>query len=352
MVYLLDTAGLGGMAKGHDIVDIAELAKVSVSTVSRVLNQRPDVSPGTRTRVMELIERCGYVPNNSARNLKRQSLRAIGVVVKGFTNPFFTPMLDLIQTELTAEGYSMLLEPVDPAADELAAALALNKEKKPRGLIFLGGVTRRSEESFALLDIPWVMATVTLDKCVPKERYSSVSVDDYREAYKAGVFACRNGHRDFALIGSAPGDKSISFLRIAGFKDAIRKNGGRCPALNTGWAGDFSPEGGYRAARGLLEKGADFSCLLCAADTMALGAIRAVFDLGRGVPGDVSVIGFDGIEAGRFSVPTLATVRQPREKMVRRSVEILLRQLRPGASHEHELFEAVFVEGESFLPRA
>jgi LacI family transcriptional regulator len=85
-------------------------------------------------------------------------------------------------------------------------------------------------------------------------------------------------------------------------------------------------------------------------DALALGAIRGIYDYGLRVPADVSVIGFDGIEAGRFSVPSLATMRQPREEMAHRSVEILLRRLRPDSLPEHEVFEAAFVEGESFRP--
>lgn len=337
------------MSDDVNIIDIAKLAGVSVSTVSRVLNKHPDVSPKTRQKVLDVIEKHSYIPNNSARNLKRESLKAIGVMVKGFTNPFFTRMLDVIQNELTERHYLMLLHQVGPEQDEVDAAISLVKEKKPRGLIFLGGSFRQRREKLALLGVPFVTATITIHKNVDRAAFSSVTIDDYAEAYAVADRICKAGHKKAAAIGFHSSDMSISRLRIDGFRQALIDNncynGEECVAYTE----EFTMTAGYNAAKQLLER-SNFTCLFCISDTLALGAIRALHEDGYHIPSDISVVGFDGIEAGRFSVPSLATVEQPGTEMAMESVRIILNRLHKDSPHAHKIFPARFVEGESFKP--
>lgn len=337
------------MADDVNIIDIARLAGVSVSTVSRVLNNHPDVSRKTKQKVNAVIEEYSYIPNNSARNLKRESLKAIGVIVKGFTNPFFTRMLDIIQNELQERHYLMLLHQVDPNQYEIDAALSLVKEKKPRGLIFMGGNFQQRPDKLALLDIPFVMATITINEGVDRAAFSSVTIDDHAEAYRVTNRICKAGHREVCAIGFTPDDKSISQLRVEGFLQALRDNG--CPSGEdrVAYAGEFSMGAGYRAAKQLLGR-SRFTCLFCISDLLALGAVRAIYEAGFNVPRDISVIGFDGIDSARYSIPSLATVKQPEEKMAHTAVSILMNRLQKSSAHEHLVFEASFQEGESFQP--
>lgn len=333
------------------IIDIAEYAGVSVSTVSRVLNNHPDVSAKTREAVLRVMEKYNYVPNNSARNLKRESIRAVGVVVKGFSNPFFTPMLRVIQHELDDNRYMMLLHQADPNEDEVEAAIALIKEKKPRGLIFLGGNFSHSRDKLALLNLPFVMTTITMHKDVDRQAFSSVTIDDYAEGYSVTDHICKAGHRKIACIGFSQDDKSIARLRINGFFQALRDNGLDDSEQRIAFAGESSRQAGYDATRRLLET-TEFSCLFCVSDVIALGALRALHDAGKRVPQDVSLVGFDGIEEGRFSIPSLVSMKQPDVEMAHTSVQLLMNCLRrKGAVHEHRIFKAEFLEGESFLPR-
>lgn len=338
------------MPEDLTISDIARYAGVGVSTVSRVLNNHPDVSPKTRRKVMEVIEKHSYVPNNSARNLKRESLKAVGVIVKGFTNPFFTQMLDIVQSELDEQRYLMLLHQVDPDQNEIDAAISLFKEKKPRALIFMGGNFQQRRDKLAMLDVPFVMATITINTDVDRSSFSSVTIDDYAEAYSAIDRVCKAGHRNVAAVGFAFDDKSVSRLRISGFRQALRDNGCDDGDDRITYAGEFSMEAGYHAAARLLRQ-TSFTCLFCISDMLAIGAIRAIHDAGYRIPEDISVIGFDGINAGRYSIPSLATVKQPDEEMAHESVKILMNYLRKGTPHEHKIFKAEFLEGESFKPR-
>lgn len=329
------------------IVDIAEMAGVSVSTVSRVLNKHPDVSAKTSKKVMDIINKKGYVPNNSARNLKRESMKAIAVIVKGFTNPMFTAMLEIVQQELDRNNYTMLLTPVETDQDEVTAAISICKEKKPRGLIFMGGNFNHSQDKLAMLKVPFVMLTITMHDDVDRTTFSSVTVDDYKAGYAVAKYITEKGHTKVAAISSSVNDISVSHLRINGLKKRMAEKKIEMKENQIAYAGDFSYQAGYDAAKELLKK-AEFTCLFCISDILALGAIRALHEEGYAVPRDISVVGFDGIQEGQFSIPSLATMKQPATKMAHESIRILLQHIRSNQPHKHKLFEAVFTPGESF----
>lgn len=332
-----------------NIIDIAKLSGVSVSTVSRVINNHKDVSEKTRKRVLQIVSKYGYVPNGNARSLKLESLRAIGVVIKGFTNPFFTRMLAVIQSELEMLGYIMLLHRVDPDMDEMDAAAILTREKKPLGLIFLGGNFIWQSDKLSRLQIPAVMATSTIQKGVRRDNFSSVTIDDYKAAYETAERVYEAGHRKIVAIGHNEADRSVAKLRVDGFSAALRGHGLDFHKEQIGYAGDYTMSGGYEAIKQLAAR-LDFTCAFCVSDLIAIGVMRGLHDCGLRVPEDVSVVGFDGIDMGRFTIPTLATVLQPDELMAHEAVGILMGILEGGETHEHRLYETAFHHGESFLP--
>ena len=329
------------------IVDVAKLAGVGVATVSRVINKRPDVSSETKRKVLDVIEENGYIPNVSARNLKRESAKAIGVMIKGFRNPVFTAMLEIIQQEIERNGYTLILSQVDPDQDEVSAAISLCKEKKPRGLIFMGGNFRHTRDKLSMLDAPYVMLTITMHADVDRESFSSVTVDDYSAGQSVAKVIYEAGHRDVVIMGARAEDISISRLRIEGFSNAWAQRLAPLEKERIAYAGAFTYQSGYDATKALLKR-LRFTCLFCISDTQALGAIRAIHDAGLRVPEDISVVGFDGIEEGRYFIPSLATLRQPSKPMVKASVRILLDHIRSGMPHEHLLFNPEFFAGESF----
>ncbi len=332
------------------IVDIAKLAGVSVSTVSRVLNNHPDVSEKAYKSVTDAIEKYHYVPNNSARNLKRESLKAIAVVIKEFyNNSLFNVMLSIIQHELEQNDYAMILSQVDADEDELAAAISLCKEKKPRGIIFMGGKFHHTKDEFSRVDIPIVVLTIKLDDDVDRESYSSVTIDDYAAGYRVGQIAQEYNHKKMAVIGAGKNDVSVSRLRIDGFRQSLQDRGLYCDEDMVEYAGTYTHKSGYEATRKLLAR-YDFTFLFCVSDIMAFGAIRAIHDAGLMIPKDISVVGFDGIEEGRYYIPSLATMKQPEVKMAKEGVRIILQNIRNRASTQHQLFHAVFSEGESIAP--
>ena len=128
------------------IRDIARICGVGVSTVSRAINNHPDINPETKEMILSVIKEHGYIPNNSARNLKRTDAKSIAVLVKGITNPFFSGMIKVMEAEIKKKKYSLVLHHVDFNEDEVDVALELIKEKRLRGIIFLGGRFSHSEK--------------------------------------------------------------------------------------------------------------------------------------------------------------------------------------------------------------
>ena len=141
------------------IKDIAKYSGTSVSTVSRVLNNHPDVSEKARAQVMQTIEQYGFVPNNSARNLVIRESDTIAVVVRGIANPFFTRIIKTIERAIYSAGYSMSLHQIDSCEDELMTAAMVEREKRLRGIIFLGGRFNYAPADVAMLRVPFVCCT-------------------------------------------------------------------------------------------------------------------------------------------------------------------------------------------------
>ena len=330
------------------IKDIARACGVSVSTVSRVLNNRPDVSEDVRRRVLAAVEAKGYIPNNSARDLVRSRSDAVGVIVRGTGNLFFSEMLKTVSKEIEAKGYTMVLQFIESDADEVKAGAILEREKKLRGLIFLGGRFDYTPAELAVIGVPYVCCSYT--NCfgsLREEDYSSVSIDDYRTAYTAVEELIRLGHRRIAALVPGRSDRSISELRYNGFRAALRGNGIPFdPALLVETGGFEMPEM-YQGVKLLLERGEEFSALFTLSDTAALAAIKALNDHGRRVPEDCSVIAIDGLRVSEYVNPTLTTMVQPVEDMGRESVQILTDVLEKGAPTRHLRLEARLRPGAS-----
>ena len=330
------------------IKDIAKACGVGVSTVSRVLNNRPDVSPEVRARVLSVVEATGYIPNNSARDLGRSRSDAIGVVVRGMGNLFFSQVLDTLTQEIDRAGYTMILRFIDSDADEVKEGAVLEREKKLRGLIFLGGRFDYSPAELSSIGVPYVCCSFTNSfGTLPEDAYASVCIDDFRTAYLAVEKLISRGHRRIAALVPSCSDHSISELRYDGYCAALRANGIEPdPALIAECGGCFTLPESYEGMKRLLESEADFSAVFVLSDTTAIAAIKALEDAGKKVPEDVSVIAIDGIDVSAYTTPTLSTMVQPAGEMGRESVELLLEVLN-GGPRRHIRLEAAFREGAS-----
>ena len=317
------------------IKDLSAKTGYAVATISRVLNNHPNVSEKARAVIMQAVEESGFQLNVNAKQLKQQHATTILVIVKGTANELFSELVESIQSLVAETSYPLVVDYLDEDANEVRRAVQLCREKKPLGILFLGGNTTNFQEDFDKIDVPCVVVTNDMS-CVEFPNLSSVCVDS-REACRCAVESLIDqGHRRIVLVGGERIVSDTGRQRYEGCLDAIRARGLEFDEELDYRAVRFSYQGGYDAAKDLLAEGRTFTALFAAADVMAIGAIRALRDAGMRVPEDVSVVGFDGLPLGSFLVPQLTTIVQPIQQLAQRSVEMLVSAITDGVESRHE----------------
>lgn len=335
------------------IRDIAKKCGVSVSTVSRAINNHPDINGETKEKVMQIIKDYHYIPNNSARNLKRTESNTIAVLIKGISNPFFNSMLKVFEREIQKRKYSFLLQRVEERDDEIDIALQLEKEKRLKGIVFLGGFFSQSEEKLKQLKVPFILSTGGVSDKINRRYYSSVTVDDFCESHKMVNYLCKLGHKSIAIVAAPPDDESIGKLRLHGYKKALEDNKIQFNQdlvryiVQNERLETFSMEYGYKVTKELLLSGSEFTAVYAISDSMAVGACKAVFEAGKRIPEDYSVAGYDGLDISYYYQPTITTIRQPAEEMSLETIRILFDLIDHRVKREHKTFDASLVIGQS-----
>ena len=331
--------------KIYTIKDIAQKAGVSVTTVSRVLNKRPDVNQATREKVERVMAECHFTGNANARGLKQTDGETVAIILRGRENPFLNALAEAVLRYTQGMEASFLVEYVDERADEFQTAVRLSHEKRVTGCIFLGG--RIDERAHVLqgIDMPVVFATISAeDAALP--RAGSVFVDNRTMGRAAMQTLLDAGHRRIAIFGGARTGDDGFFRRYQGAMDAL--NAARVPFDEERYVDTrFSLRGAYDAARSFFPIKPDTTAVFAMSDTVAMGVIRALQDMGRRVPEDVSVVGYDGIEMGKYFIPRLTTVAQPIDDIARESVSMLMGMLLHGEAPCHIAVDAELILRES-----
>ena len=316
------------------IKDLAEKSGYSVATVSRVLNNHPNVSDKAREEINRLVKESGFQINTNAQQLK-QHANSILVVVKGTSNEMFAEMIETIQAQIAKTSYPLYVDYMDEDSNEVLRAVQLCREKKPLGILFLGGNSQNFIRDFGKIEIPCVLVSNDASG-LPFDNLSSVSTDDRQAARCAIDSLIAMGHRKFVIVGGDREVSDTSRLRYEGCLQSFRKHGIAYDEELDYQDVRFSYQDGYNATQQLIANDRQFTALFAIADVMAIGAIRALHNNGLLVPKDVSVMGFDGLNLGSFLVPQLSTVIQSTRTMAQRSVEILIHQIEHGAHACHE----------------
>ncbi len=328
------------------IKDIARLSGCGVATVSRVLNNHPDVSGETRQRVLAVVEENGFQPNNNAKRLKQQAGNSVLILVKGTQNMLFAGLVERLQALLGENDQDASVHYLDEDGDEVGYALRLCRERKPPGILFLGGDLDRFRQGFGAITVPCVLLTNTAQG-LGFGNLSSLTTDDRAAAAQVIGFLAEKGHRHIGVLGGNWACSQISYRRLLGCRERMEQLGlpfedTQCEPCR------YSMADAYEAARRLLGRCPELTAIFAMSDVMATGAIRAIRDLGRRVPEDVSVVGYDGVPISDYLVPRLATVRQDTQLLAQRGVELLLRSIRrPDSSPVHDVVPFRLIPGES-----
>jgi len=290
------------------IKQVAQEAGVSTQTVSRVTNNRPDVAPETRQRVLEVIERLGYQPSALARSLIRQRSHTLGVVTAGleYVGPSHT--LSGITEQAEAMGYSLLLKEL-PEFDTSDVEPILNAllARQVDGIIWAVAEVSDNRDWLAdrLNDLPVPIIFLTMHQ---RPELSIVSVDNYLGGRIATEYLLKQGYRRIGHV-AGPLEWWESRQRQAGWQSALLDAGIRVSEGE--WVeGDWSSESGEKAIRQLLDQYREMDAVFVANDQMALGVLQVTCRRGLKVPQDLAVVGFDGIPEAAYYWPPLTTVKQ------------------------------------------
>ncbi len=330
------------------IKDIAKYAGVSVSTVSRVLNNHPDVSKSARDKVLAVVQEYNYIPNTSARELGKSSSLNIGVVVRGISNPFYTTIITAIGDRIEKAGYTMVMQQIDASDDEVMAAARMERDKRLQGLILLGGKLDYTAEQMKNISVPYVCCTFdnqygTLDE----SDYSSVCIDDNQAAYDAVEHLYKEGHKKIAVLLSGTDDGSVSQIRFAGYERALKDFKLPQDKNLIIEIGSYSIKEAYEKMGRWLKKNIDATAVFAISDNIAMGAMKAIRDAGKSIPKDLAMISIDGIEASEYMNPVLTTLCQPMEEMGAQAVKLLVDIINGKNSYKHVIVPTTLRQGET-----
>ncbi len=307
------------------IHDVARRARVSASTVSHVVNGTRYVSEATRARVEDAIAALGFRPNALARSLRRGKSHTLGLILPDSANPFFAEMGRELQTSAFEAGFSVVLCNTENDREKERLYLNVLVRNQVDGILL---VATGDRSHFLDGTLGNRLPLVTLDREATRPGLDSVIADHL----SGGLLATRHllalGHRRIACI-AGPARLSSSEQRLAGWRKALAEAGVR-PTDDLVHHGDFHPESGWAAARRFLRGAPPPTAVLACNDLMAFGVLRAADELGRSVPEDLAVVGYDDIELSRYTVPPLSTVAQPKREMAREALRLMTRRIEAG----------------------
>ncbi|RMF39954.1 MAG: LacI family transcriptional regulator, partial [Anaerolineae bacterium] len=318
--------------KNVTLDDVARKAGVSRATVSRVVNNYPHVSSRVRQRVLRAIEEMGYNPNIPARSLASRRTGNIGFVIPNslhtfFTDPYFPRLIEGIAHGCNENDYTFSLFVFHTAEMEARLLPRLTGGGLVDGIIVQATDTDdKVLQRFVHGKVPFVIAGRPLG--ISQVNY--IDVDNVTGAYNAVAHLIRVGRRRIGTI-TGPLNTAAGLDRLEGYRRALadRNLPGREDWIVTG---DFTQQSGYYAARQLLQRDPNLDALFAASDTMAVGALQAIKDVGKRVPEDIALVGYDDLPPAQLADPPLTTVRQPIRRFGMHALEILLDVIENGST--------------------
>lgn len=319
---------------GITIKDIAAEANVSTTTVSRVLNDKPDVSKATKEKIKKIMEKHNYQPNKIARGLVMKKTKTIGLIIPDISNPFFPEIIKGVEHKAKNLGYSVIICDTDNQVSEEISSIDLLIGQQVDGMITALSIDAVEEFNKSNLDD---FPVVQLDRNIPQLDYPTVSINNRLSAYKAVKYLINLGHKKIAHVTGELKTKTAQD-RLSGYKEALRANN---IDINERYIikGDFSRESGFNAFVKMLETGLP-SAVFFANDLMAIGAYEAADKYHIRIPEDISIIGHDGISFSEVVKPRLTTMVQPKKKLGEIAAELLINIIEDTAKQPKDVILA------------
>jgi LacI family transcriptional regulator len=326
-----------------NILDVALKAKVSIATVSRVVNNSPHkVNPGTRKKVLKAIRELDYRPNALAKGLLMKKTMTIGVIIPDISNPYYAEIVRGIQDIADPYGYAILLLNTDRNQDRIIKQIYFLREKSADGIIFSGGIIHGEKVLSSLKELRERVVVIGRHQV----DFSAVLIDNVGGAAKATQHLIGLHHKRIGFIGGP--DKSTSAKdRLSGYKNTLVQQGLPVDS-NLIRKGDFTPRSGYLAAEELIRE-KRLTAIFAANDQMAFGAIRAAKESGLRVPEDLAVVGFDNIPFSSYFDPSLTTVEIPKYQIGAAAMEMLVNRISKKNGEKSRWFDTQLLVRDSTM---
>lgn len=314
------------------IQDVAQLAGVSVATVSRVLNNSSSVAQKTRETVLDAIKKLNYQPNLLGRNLRRMETRMILVLLPNISNPFYSRLVKGMEDVAHKNGYNVMLCNTDSDKSREIMYLELLKNKLSDGVIFMAPELSKEELSAIGKDYPVVQC------CEYKEgaSVSHVSIDNFQAAYRAVKHLLGLGHKKIGLI-SCQNSFVSTIRREEGYKRALEEAGIAVEKELVKY-GDYGFKSGLRAAKEMFSMKEKPTAIFSISDVMAIGVLKAAVESGLSIPDDIAVAGFDNISFASMYDPPLTTVSQPKYDLGCEAMDLLLKLIKGELKEPRDVF--------------
>lgn len=314
------------MKKKVTIKDIAHIANVSHTTVSRALNDKSRIRNETKEKILAIVRELNYQPNFIARSLVMRRTKTLGLVITTIANPFYTELALGIESTARSLGYNIILSFTHSDLSIESGSINMLRSKGVDGIIFSSAhiddpnIVKLAEEEF-----PMVLVNRRTYHPTVKEKVDYVGVDNILGGYLAVEHLIKLGHRKIGVIGGSS-ESSVGFERLEGGKKALEAYGLE-PMTNYFLEGDFLKESGYRGGMQFLKMDQPPSAIFATNDYMALGLYQAVIEKGLKVPEDIAIIGFNDIEFTAMKGVELTTIAQKKYEMGTIAVRALVERI-------------------------
>ena len=310
------------------INDVAQAAGVSNATVSYIINNKVGKTfpESTKQKVLEAAKELVYIPNMAARSLSQNSSRLIGVVVPQtepgsrlmFQNSFYSEILGSIEYHSRLNGYHIIIS----ATDANEGYLKLAKERNLDGIIIIGMYPDAFYQQMKTSQIPIVL----IDSYCNDHYFHNVRIDDAYGSYLATKHVIECGHRDISFFCGRIKENGVMKKRLAGYKNALGEAG--LPfSTDYVFEGNIDYDSGIVSVNKLLDKKSPVTAIVAAADILAIGAMKGLYERGARIPDDISVMGFDDLEIAQYLTPGLSTIKQQISQKGETAIQLLMNHI-------------------------
>ncbi len=302
------------------IKDVAKQAGVGTTTVSRVLNNEKYVSAEKKRSVEEAIRELGYSPNWIARSLVRKKTNLIGVIVPLVNQSFYSSILTVMEEIAFSYRYSLFICITMHNEKKELQSVRLCKEMNVEGLIIMH--EQLAEETIKFI-LDWNISVVSSGGEINQTKIPAVLVDDYAASKELTNYVLKQKHRHLTYMAGTKEAHATLNNRLAGFLDAVRESDH--PITYEIVYGDYSIQSGYTLMKSMIEKNNPSTAIIAISDDVAIGAMNYLQDIGKRVPEDISIVGFDGSDISKYYRPRLTTIHQPFRLMGEETMKLLLK---------------------------